>query len=1058
MKLFRTIRAALFLMAFAMPVHAAEQAPKYQDVITALSEARSAYEINLPKWKSTMTADMHVTDPNYEPQGWRTVPNNGFMWKDQGVRWFRTSYKIPETIGGRSTKGAKVLVNIAMSPPGSIYVNGNFGGYFRHEGGDAILTSNANPGEEYVIVLRVDNQRDIGLFRNAYISFTSMDDSGRRANEYIDKVRAVEALLTLTPDPEKWKSLLDQSAALVDLKARVTDESAFVKSLDEAGKLLLPFREVAKKYTIYLIGYSHIDLAWLWDKHEGEDVWLNTSNTVLNLMDEYPEFIFNAGQAHGYAWMEHDYPHTFDGIKKRIAENRWEAVGGAWVEHDGNVPSGEAYVRQYLYGKRYFQSRFGKDVRIGWTPDSFGYNLGLPQILRRSGISGFLTQKINWNDTTKFPYNIFWWEGPDGSRVLTYFPVGSYCEDNNSRNMLTQLKTVLDHHNVPENLMIFGVGDHGGAVTRTHLNRAFSLRDNDIFPNIRFTTAEDYFDHLAQLAKQQQFPVWKDELYLEFHRGTYTTQSDTKRNNRIGEILQEEGEKFASVASTLFSLPYPSSRILDGWHTILFNQFHDILPGSSINSVYRDADRDYAIQQQTLGSVIAESLATIESHIDTTGNGTPLVIHNPLSFPRDSVMEIPWTYSLPENPIILDDRGNPVPSQFQIVNPPDKNLVFVARNIPAGGYAVYRITNAPKGAKPATGIAAPSPNVIENDYFRLTFDQTSGAITSIIDKKSRREIIAPGKSANYLQLFTDRPAQYDAWELAFGPEIPLTTKSAPAIIENGPVRSTFRFTTGTAKSTFTQYVSLYSGLPIIEGRIDADWHEDHVVTKLAFDLNLQSETAWYDIPYAAIERRTVSLTDADRAKYEVSAIKWIDYTDPAAAFGVSLLNNGKYGFDIKDNIMRMTVLRAPTEPDPVADRGKHTFKYALFPHKSDWRDAGTHQQAYAFNYPAIYRISENHAGTLPPAKSFFGATPANIVLTALKKAEDDDGAIIRLFESTGKDSIATITLPAPVASAVEVNLIEQKPDWQPAAIKISGNTLTIPVGHFEIKTIKVSYK
>ncbi len=1066
MKLTRLFAAVLTLIAISLPVLAQETAHPYQKVISELNTSIATEKVKINKWKFSEKEDPNIMDPNYEPKGWKSVGIN-YMFTPGRVLWFRGTFKMPEKVDGVSVKGSKAVLYVSMFPRGAIFINGKLGGFFDSAPGDALLSSSAVPGEEYTIVLRVDKKIYFqGALTDAYVTFSALDKASQLANKYQDEVQTVEALAPLTPNPDHWISKLDESAALIDLEAcrnisknidYEASEAKFGKSIEAAMKVLEPFKEVGKKYTVYLVGYSHIDLAWLWDKHDGEEVWRNTSTSVLNLMNEYPDFIFNAGQAVGYQYTEADYPEIFEGIKKRVAEGRWETVGGAWVEHDGNVPSGEAYVRQYLYGKRYFQSRFGKDITVGWTPDSFGYNLGLPQILYRSGITSFLTQKINWNDTTKFPYNIFWWEGPDGSRVLTYFTVGTYSENNDSKSILEHLKTIDKKHDVPETLMVFGVGDHGDGVSRTHLNRAFSLKEDPIFPKIVFTSADDYFKHLFDLSKTHEFPTWSDELYLQYHRGTYTTQSDTKRNNRLGEVLQEEGEKYASIAATLFSTPYPESRIRDGWNIVLFNQFHDILPGSSITDVYDQAAQDYAYQQQTLNGVIGESLAVLESNIDTTGKGVPVVIFNPLSWKRTAPVEIKWTYSFPDNPLVTDDQDRPVPSQFIDVNYPDKTLTFVARDLPAGGYAVYHITDNPKPVSPET-VSSRSGDTIESALYRVKFDTSTGAITSIFDKKADRELVEQGKAANFLQLYVDLPKKFDAWELAFGDPVPLKLQTIPMVVESGPVRTTYRFTTGTGKSSFTQYVSVYNELPWIDCRIDADWRESHVVAKLAFDLNLKSETAWFEIPYAAIERRAVPRTDEERAKYEVSGQKWIDYTDPSAKFGVSLLNNGKYGFDVKDNIMRMTMLRAPGEPDPKADRGLHTFRYALYPHSGDWRDAATPQQGYDYNYPPIARVAVKHTGKLPKSKSFFSAAPSNVILTTIKRAEDDDDTVIRVYETNGKDTVATITLPASAASVIETNLIEQKPDWKPAEYKISGNTITFPLGHNEIRTLKIRYK
>ena len=1042
-----TLAAVAILVLAVCAAARAQDAPLYKDVLEKLGSQDEAFRFPVSRWKAKNKMDERCLDPNYEPKGWKKSMT-GDIWAHPGDRWFRSVFKMPDEIAGTPVKGSKVVFHATMQGYGHIYINGKHENYFRYDQGEALLTTNAVPGEEYIIIIRGINNQGTAVFADAYVSFSALDAVNQAANDYINKVRTVELFLEYADDQDKWLEVMNASAAAVDMDAwEKKDQPRLMASLEKAGAMLAPFKEIAKKYTMYLLGYSHIDLAWKWDYAEGEEVWKNTSETVFKLMDEYPDFIFTETQAHGYKWMQDDYPEVYEGLHKWYDTGRWEITGGTWSEHDSNVPSGEGFVRQFLYGKRWFMDNFDKDVLVAWTPDSFGYNWNLPQILAKSGMIGFLTQKINWNDTTKFPHHIFWWEGPDGTRMLTYFPVGGYGESVDAPRMIQQLKEIKKMHGLDENLVIFGIGDHGGGVTRTHLNRAFALKENGVYPEIKFTTAEDYFQRLLELSKTHDFPVYKDELYLQYHRGTYTSQANTKRNNRWGEILQETGEKFAGIA-TDYGYEYPYDRIFEGWYWILLNHMHDILPGSGIRKVYEDADRDYAKQQEILNGVLDESLAVIEQQIDTSkGGGTPLVIYNPLTWARDGVVEIPAA-DLPEAVVIMASNGSPVPTQL---NQAGDKLVFVAPNVPALGYEVYRVLPVVPEADFADLTA--QDNSIENEYFKVGYDPASGRITSLVDKESGREFL-DGNGGNVLQLFNDNPDKYDAWNIKIGDQIYLDRAGDVEVVESGPVRVTIAHQKRAGISTFRHYVTLYRHVPLVVGRIHADWQERNVIAKLAFNLKLNSDTAWFEIPYAAIERAAVPRTREDQAKWEVSGQKWVNYSDADAGFGFTLLNDSKYGFDVKDNVLRMTLLRSPVSPDPIADRGEHDIRYAFYPHAGDWRDAAAPRRGHEFNTPLIARTAQAHEGKLPPRHSFFSCGPDNVILEVVKRAEDKDGVVLRMYEATGRDSEATITLPADVESVVETNLLEEKI----ADVSASGNTITVPVGHYEIKTLRVRFK
>ena len=436
--------------------------------------------------------------------------------------------------------------------------------------------------------------------------------------------------------------------------------------------------------TCHFLGNSHLDAAWLWPFSETIEVFHDTCETILKLMEKYPDFRFCQSSAQYYKWLEEKYPETFQKVKKRIEEGRWEIVGGTWVEPDGNMPSGESFVRQFLHGKRYFKEKFNVDVNVAWMPDSFGYAWTLPQIMKKSGIKFFLTTKMNWNDTTVFPYYFFNWTAPDGSSVFAHQTVGAYDETVDETRILEQMKMLNSRHQLADLFYLFGTGDHGGGVTEDMINRA-----KEFIQGIKplrgvFSTSEQYFNTITN--KLEKIPRINDELYFEFHRGTYTTQAKVKKNNRKAECLLESAEKFSTLARK-YGYVYPSKELREAWETLLLNQFHDVLPGSSIPEVYEDSEKCFNFIFKTVNSIISRSLKTIAAKVDTTGQGKSLLVFNPLSWARTDVVELPLK-DVADTLVVCDEQGQTIPSQ---ISETDGKMIFIAEDVPSIGYKEYRI-------------------------------------------------------------------------------------------------------------------------------------------------------------------------------------------------------------------------------------------------------------------------------------------------------------------------------------------------------------------------------
>jgi alpha-mannosidase len=841
----------------------------------------------------------------------------------------------------------------------------------------------------------------------------------------------------------------------------------------------------------YFLGHSHIDAAWLWTFSDTVNVVHDTFETVLKLMDNYPGFCFCQSSAQYYKWMEEKFPETFEKVRRRVKDSRWEIVGGSWIEPDGNLLSGESYVRQYLLGKRYFKERFGVDVQVAWMPDSFGYAWTLPQIMKKSGIKFFLTQKMLWNDTTVFPYHFFKWVSPDGSWVYAHQNVGTYGETVDEVDVLKQMKTLKTRQQLDDLLVLFGVGDHGGGVTADMIQRATAFADGKKQLKGVFTTAHEFFNIIIGKTPDSKIPELNDEMYLQFHRGTYTTQSRTKRNNRRAECLLETAEKFSTLAAE-YGYKYPRSELKDCWETLLLNQFHDILPGSSISDVYRDSEECFKSIFTVLDSVISKSLKTIAAEIDTSGEGRSLLVFNPLSWKRNSVAEFPLkdTGDISE---IYDVKGQLIPSQ--IVGE-DRKLIFIAENVPSIGYKEYKAKRTGHVRKKlTTDLSAKETDkdiILENEFLMLKVDKETGLVNSIFDKRAEREILRG--EGNLVQIFDDTPVSgrvsveepidasiFDAWEIYInqqkgGPKC--TELNRPLIVrlvENGPVRARiqvkYQYTQQSRPdSAFVQDVMLYYRIPWVQFKIHADWHAQHRLAKIAFPLSVHSESTTYEVPYGFITRldpTSSKATPADKAKYEVPGQKWIDHTSEDRSHGVSLLNDCKYGFDAANDVIRMTLLRSASYPfglrrifglpvdegtlSQVTDQGEHTVSYALYPHRSDFREALTARKAYEFSYPLLAVPEPTHKGDLPNSYSFISVQPDNIIITVLKKAEDSNDTILRCYETSGKDTEATIQTIGALRETVETDLMEN----QTSNLAAKTGTVSLPISKLEIKTIKL---
>ena len=793
--------------------------------------------------------------------------------------------------------------------------------------------------------------------------------------------------------------------------------------------------------TLTATGHAHIDVAWLWTLDQTRRKAGRTFHTVLRMMEQFPDYHFTQSQPQLYDYVHQDYPDLFAAIKERVAEGRWEPIGGMWVEADCNLSGAESLARQFLLGRTYFRENFGPEAEspVLWLPDVFGYAWALPQLIKQAGLDYFFTIKIGWNQYNRLPYDSFWWQGLDGSRVLTHFSTttendtvraATYNAAAQPGDMLRTWKHFQQKEIQDDVFMAFGYGDGGGGPTREMLENLDAATHFPALPQARQRPAGDFFRDLEREVGES-LPVWNGELYLEYHRGTYTTQSRNKRANRRSEFMLHDAEFLASLAAHVdAAYAYPAESLNAAWQLVCLNQFHDIIPGSSINQVYVDSQRQYADVKQMVTAVRDHALATLGAQL-----GGDVLIVNPTGFTRTDFAFLPGeSGGFARNGVAL------------AVQSVEGGVLVDAGELPP--YSVTGLTRLPGAIKPD-----PVPDAarsLENDCLRVEFS-ADGDISQIFDKKNGRDVLPAHGVANQFQAFEDRPLAYDAWDIdAFYDDKRYFADPATrmTLVENGPLRWTVLVERRILSSVYTQRISLRRGSSRLDFETEIDWRERHILLKVAFPVEVLAPQATYEIQWGNVQRPTHRNTSWDWARFETCAQKWVDLSE--GGYGVSLLNDCKYGHDIQENVMRLSLLRAPTIPDPEADQGEHRFTYSLLPHSDAW-GVETMREAYALNDPLLVWAGSGHAGdgaSLPP---FVATDSANIVIETVKRAEDGRGIIVRFYESQRRRGLVTLTAAFPLAGVYHTNLLEEtQSDLMP-----EGNQVTLMVKPFEIVTLRL---
>lgn len=990
----------------------------------------------------------YEADQSAEP--WEEFDSKTMHWYGPDEHyWFRAEYTVPKSMDGK-TLYLKVATQVdhwdyAKNPQFLLFVNGQMtqGMDLNHQ--TVMLERCAKEGETYTI----DLQGYTGVMF-AELTFTMETvEVDETINEiYYDIVVPLQGFSRMQEDDKVRKDLrtiLNNTVNLLDLRTPYSEE--FYQSIEEAHnyiqKALYEDMSGYEDVIASCIGHTHIDVAWLWTVAQTREKVARSFSTVLKYMDEYPEYKFMSSQPALYQFLKERYPETYEKIKERVKEGRWEPEGGMWVEADCNLTSGESLVRQFLYGKKFFKDEFGIDSRILWLPDVFGYSGALPQIMKKSGIKYFMTTKLAWNQINKVPYDTMMWRGIDGSEIFTHLittlGVGqSEADFFTTYNGMLHPDAILGGWHRYQNkdinndiLIAFGYGDGGGGPTREMLETSKRMEKGIRgIPKVRQEFAGNYFEELEERVEgNKSLPVWEGELYFEYHRGTYTSMGRNKRSNRRCEQLLMDAELLEVLTGT--SEKEEMDKI---WRTVLLNQFHDILPGSSIAEVYEVTKKEYAEIESRLAEMIAEKLNLLMD-----GGQDKISVFNTLGFDRNDVVSLGDCHAA----ALTDESGKIYPVQETA-----QGAVAYITDIPAKGGKTLQLLDTVKEEASRIQI---TENGIETPFYRISIDE-NGLFTSIYDKECDREVLKAGEKGNLLRMYEDKPMHYDCWDIdMYYSEKYWDAEKADKIqwTEEGPVRATLEIQRTISNSVIKQKIHFYADSRRIDFSTWVDWKEHQHLLKVHFPVNIHSDEATFEVQFGNLKRKIHGNTSWDEARFESCGQKWMDISE--GHYGVSLLNDCKYGYSAKDSNIALTLIKSGIDPNKTADQEEHVFTYALYPHKEMWSAAGTVQEAYKLNQPAYATRGElKNTG-----KSFISTDKDNIIIETVKPAENGDGMIVRLYDCENSLTKATLTFAEGMLESVEeCNLMEEKE----ADIEACGNSFTVSVKPYEIKTYRVRLK
>ena len=957
--------------------------------------------------------------------------------------WFRGRVTIPQEMAGKSV-WMKIRTQIeewddGKNPQFLVFVNKEVvqGADMNHR--DIRLTPKAVGGEE----LEIDIQAYTGTLHREFSFLVDLYVLDEAINHlYYDLQVPLWAFTRMDKDSKirlDIQTVLNDTINLLDM--RLPYSPAFFASVAKAQAYITEnlYEKMGgwDDVVATCIGHTHIDVAWWWTVAQTREKVVRSFATVLKLMEEFPSYKFMSSQPVLYYFLKQRYPELYEKIKARIAEGRWETEGGMWLEADCNLTSGESLVRQFLHGKRFFREEFGKDNKILWLPDVFGYSGALPQIMKKSGIDYFMTTKLAWNQINPIPNDTLIWRGIDGSEVLTHLITTVGIGQDPKESFFTTYNGMLHpdaimggwerYRNKEINndiLVCYGYGDGGGGPTRQMLETSQRMEKGiKGIPMVRQETARTYFDQLNERVRDnRRLETWEGEFYFEYHRGTYTSMARNKRGNRKSELLMMDLELLGVLADN-----YPVEADTRLWRdVILLNQFHDILPGSSIAEVYDVSKAEYEALEAEVTGLIRQRLEAL------AGKGEGVTVFNTLGFDRSDVVRLEGV----EASGLMDGEGNVYPVQKTA-----EGAVAYLKGLPSKGYKTLK----PVEAEGASPFVRRDAYHLDTPFYSVVFDG-KGHMTSIFDKEYERELVKDGMAANQIRIYEDKPIYFDNWDI----DMYYTEKSWPvddlihmAWVEDGPVRTTLEVAYDCSGSKIVQKIRFYADTRRIDFETTVDWKLHQHLLKAEFPVDIHADEATFEIQFGNVKRKVHTNTSWDKARFESCAQKWMDFSE--GHYGVSLLNDCKYGHSVNNGVIGLTLLKSGVEPNPNADVELHTFTYALYPHGGAWQAAGTVREAYNLNQPA-YAVLGGEAGR---AYSFASVDRDNVILETVKQAEDGSGTILRLYECENARTRTVLTVPAGVTRAYSTNLMEQIEE----ELAVEDGKIRFTIMPYEIKTI-----
>ena len=962
--------------------------------------------------------------------------------------WFRTTYTIPEELDGKSV-WIRVSSQIdewddGRNPQFIVFVNGEVYQGIDMNHRECLITRSGKAGE----TLTIDLQAYTGIMHEEFALRTQIEEIDAEIEKlYYDLWVPLAAFSRMEADDKNRKDIeyvLNETINLLDLRTPYSED--FYRSVREASAYIQKalYEDMAGYEDVIAtcIGHTHIDVAWWWTVAQTREKVGRSFATVLKLMDEYPNYKFMSSQPQLYAFLKERYPELYEKAKQRIKEKRWEPEGGMWVEADCNLTSGESLVRQFMHGKRFFKEEFGVDNRILWLPDVFGYSGALPQIMKKCGIDYFMTTKLAWNQFNKVPYDTMMWRGIDGTEVLTHLittlgvsqPIKDYFTTYNG--MLHPDAIMggwMRYQNKDINndiLVSYGYGDGGGGPTREMLETSIRMEKGiKGIPKVRQEFSRTYFEELEERVKgDRRLPVWEGEFYFEYHRGTYTSMARNKRSNRKAELGLMDLELLSVLAQA--QVAYPAEELDRMWKKVLINQFHDILPGSAIHEVYEVTKEEYAALQKEIKALEEECLHAL------VGDGEGITIFNTTGHDRSDIVELGEIHA----EALKDAEGVLYPVQKTA-----EGAVVYVEHLPSKGYKTFAAVSGETEQK--TPFVIVGDHTLETPFYTVHLD-AEGRFDRIYDKENDREVLQDGKKGNQFRMYEDKPMCFDNWDV----DIYYTEKywDVNDVIsmewtECGPVRTTLEIERRESNSVIRQKIHFYADSRRIEFETYVDWKEHQTLLKVHFPVNVHTDEATFDVQFGNLTRKVHTNTSWDKARFESCGQKWIDLSE--GHYGVSMLNDCKYGHSVKDSDMALTLIKSGIEPNPVADQEEHYFTYAIYPHAEKWQEAKTVEQAYDLNQPAI-AVAGGKPGSLLSKAS---VDRSNVVLETIKCAESGHGIIIRMYESENALTKTNLVVEGNYNKAFVCNLLEE----EEAELELKDGVVCVQLKPYEVVTVKL---